>query len=154
MKSILGLMFVALSATSVAAADLWWAVALGYRTWPVGYGAAWNYPTEDEAIEAAKEACLKEGSGDSRYRCFVKETGKNSCFFVTRWDRHLSTPIQQGPRGVIGGEPYTVRGHGWSRPYPTRAAAEAAAREAIVNNPDNPHGSGFGIALLECSGAQ
>lgn len=53
---------VAMLAQPAMAADLWWAVSFGSTGTgsSMGYGAAWNYPTEQEAIDAASMSCKKK----------------------------------------------------------------------------------------------
>lgn len=96
MRYALSILFVILLANPVVAADLWWAAA--YASVPVGplhnaygvYGAAWNYPTLEEAKEAALEACrrrLVRPKPSSRYgdcRLYYFNYNPNTCFYVIK----------------------------------------------------------------------
>ena len=124
------------TATQPAAAEhLWWAVselwaAKGIET----FGAAWNYPTPEEAAKAAVEAC-RERSAAFEFPCREAGYGTHSCFLIMRF-----------PRAYYG------RRAGWGSPYATtkgfktRAKAEAHSREMMAS------GTYAGVEVLECAG--
>ena len=146
MKSILGLMVVVSLTTPVAAAELWWAVATAARGHArQAYGAAWNFPTQQQALEAAEEACRRDASRAGRpklaKRCGLSDSGKNSCFFVIRTDvRYWDW---RGSHFSFGGG------------YNTRAEAEADAKRWLADRPSGWTAvEGQALEMLECAGAE
>ena len=146
----LGLVLLVLSGTAAASAEggSYWAVTSGYEPiggfghiYPAVYGAAWNFPSPEDAEDAAMEQCRKH---TPEIGCEVTGNGENSCFAIIRtvWhDRHLGTNTS----------------FGWSGPYSSRAEAKAdatlAAADAYSNNPDVIDIVGS-VELVECAGVQ
>ncbi|MYF08385.1 MAG: hypothetical protein F4092_12220 [Rhodospirillaceae bacterium] len=147
--SRLGLLLAVLTSTAAASADggPYWAVARDVfqikssgGAGPQSYGAAWNFPSREEAAEAAFEACGRESP---RGECnTLASSGMNSCFFVLS---HVTDDKYLGR--------YKLFGASGSEGYPSRAEAEAAAKrsgaDTYTNIPDRIHHVGT-IELLEC----
>ena len=154
-----GLALLVLMSTTIASAedDSYWAVAHAYES--IGktgfiiasnYGAAWNYPSLEDAEKAAMEACRKRTPDEWNKRrwphggCGIVRSGKNSCFFIIRRDtddKYLGK--------------YTGFGAS-SESYPSRAEAEAAAKRSAADNFTNVEGVTHkgAVELVKCSGVQ
>ena len=147
---IFGLFAIVLTAALAGAADRWWAVAVSWSDYPVAYGAAWNYPTLEEAGAAAEKAC-RERSDDCKPRAF----GSNSCFIIVSEDREYLRPIVRDTKPAYE----TVRGTFYyvvAKDLKTRAEAEASARRILRSSDKEglPPGSTVfktRIDLLECA---
>lgn len=154
-----GLVLIVLMSATVASAegDSYWAVAVTFeltdkklgRTRDDTYGAAWNFPSREEAEKAAIEACHKRTpSGWKRGRlpkagCEMTRYGKNSCFYIVRLDTDSR---------FIGKYTEFPVSH---KSYPSRAEAEAAAKlEADFYDSESYPDSKGAIEMVECSGAQ
>ena len=111
---------------SLAAQDLWWAVATtGDQS---AYGAAWNYPSRTQAEENAIEECEKQQQGKCNY--YGVKSYKNSCFVVTR----------------------TLWNDGNTRFFPhVSFASRAEARSFSKSIPEN-YGSSTTVVLEQCAG--
>lgn len=155
MKSIgrLGLLSLVLTSTATAAAegDLHWAVATdvfqlkdSLLSGPQSYGAAWNFPSLEEAEIAAFKACGRESP---RGECNTRASaGKNSCFFIIRWDTTYDN---------YSGK-HTTFGVSQSEGYPSRTAAESAAKQSAADNYTNWEGTHHkgSVELVQCAGVK
>ena len=152
----LSLICVLLWCTPAAASDLWWAVAHGHQrlgstlqSGNTAYGAAWNYPTLEAAIETANALCRKRLPGAGRYNCEAEggPYGKNSFFYITKSEFRVE---QAGMVSLYGAE-----GH-----YKTGVEATAAAEDSIAQTNStqyrdlNPDYVSSEIHFIECAGAQ
>ena len=153
MRYTLCVLFVISLSNPVAAADLWWAAA--YASVPVGplhnaygiYGAAWNYPTLEEAKEAALEACrrrLVSPKPSSRYgdcRLYYFKYKPNTCFYVIKSRHRQSAHIWPNvvSFGVYG-------------PFNTITEAKADADREMAQYSSTIQSNV--IELLKCTGAQ
>ena len=140
--SCLGLALLVLMSTTIASAqgDSYWAVAQAFETigdtgyWRTSnYGAAWNYPSLEEAEKAAMEACRKRTPDEWNKKrwpkggCEIRKSGKNSCFYIIRRD---TDDKYLGKFTGFGVSPES---------YPSKAVAEAAAKRNADNFTNVPH---------------
>ena len=163
--SRLGLVLLVLTSTAAASAegDLWWAFAevgialgdTGYYRDGAAYGAAWNFPSREEAEKAALEACAKEDVPHPSWSrphvdalqykgCAVRKSGKNSCFAVVKYVTH---------------DKYwgTYTGFGYVGSYPSHAETEAEAKRGAADTYSNDSGViqiVGSVELVECSGVE
>ena len=156
--SRLGLVLLLLMSTTVASAenDLYWAVAKAYETTGKPgyirvstYGAAWNFPSLEEAEKAAMEACRKRTPDEWNKRrwprggCEIGNYGKNSCFYIIRTD---TDDKYLGKFTGFGAS---------SESYPSRAEAEAAAKRSADSFTNVSHRIVKDtVELVKCSGVQ
>ena len=156
--SCLGLALLVLMSTTIASAedDLYWAVAQAYES--IGktgfiiasnYGAAWNYPSLEDAEKAAMEACRKRTPDERNKKrwprggCEIWKSGKNSCFYIIRRDTDDKYLGKFTGFGVS------------SESYPSRAVAEAAAKRNADSFTNDPHQIvKDSVELVKCSGVQ
>ena len=69
-------------------ADMWWALVRGAKSETIdspspawgAYGASWNYPSKQEAIDAATKECKKRGAGWKSYECYPQRAWKIAVF--------------------------------------------------------------------------
>ena len=156
--SSLVLVLLVLMNTTVASAqgDSHWAVAQaaetigdsGYARYS-NYGAAWNYPSREEAEKAAMEACIKRTPDEWNKRrwprggCEIENYGKNSCFYIIRRDTDDKYLGKFTGFGVS------------SESYPSRAEAKAAAKRSADSFTNVSHRIVKDtVELVKCSGVQ
>ena len=139
--STLGLVLLVLTSTAAASAEggPWWAVAEGVahgRNDGIysAYGAAWDYPSEQEAIEAAMKTCKKHGN------CWYHRTGRNSCFVIDYSVARYSTDPSD-----------TRRETGYRTEVGLFSRAEAEARAELIAQNKFADES-VSIELVECAG--
>ena len=165
-KSITRLSLVSLVLAGVPAGaaegDRYWAVATAWGIiGPEGgfqaaaqttWGAAWDYASLEEAREAAMASCRKHVPDPWNSRrwahdgCKHGKSGKNSCFAIVRAVTHDKVYGTYRAFGVLG------------KGYPSRAAAEAAARrraaDTFTNDPERVRHEVGTIELVECAGVE
>lgn len=122
---------------SAVAGELWWAVATGYKVPQFGpdipvevYGAAWNFPTYENAVKAAIDECKKKWSP-----CGLQDAGANSCFAVGQFEK-------QGFYRHV-------------KPYAVMYQETRAKLVELIKRQKSDHLLGtFNLSLLKCSGAK
>ena len=157
MRSLSIVLLVLMSTTTASAGDdLHWAVAHAFES--IGktgyirastYGAAWNFPSREEAEKAAMEACRKRTLDQWNKRrwprggCEIRRSDKNSCFYIIRRDHDDKYLGKFTGFGVS------------SESYPSRALAEAAAKRNADSFTNNPHDIvNDTVEMVKCSGVQ
>ena len=146
----LGLVLLVLTSTAAASAEggLYWAYADAitlypnedWHKYPYAYGAAWNFPSLEEAEEAAVEACRRQVSDPQG--CHVTKTDKNSCFGV------IKSVINYGKRwGTV-----TRFDPTWG--YPSRAEAQAGTERYAAEDPHNMNVVPSTVEMVECAGVE
>ena len=157
--SRLVLVLVGLASTTAASAEgnRYWAFADAlalydnedWYKYPYAYGAAWNYPSLEEAGEAAVKECRKHASDPQG--CGVSRTGENSCFGIIKvLGRHPKYAMN--PNDVRFGGTYTWFNPTWG--YHSRVEAEAGTKQYAAEMAGKRMTVSSTFEMVACAGVE